>query len=388
MEKLKAKLLAFPSADINTFSKGKRRLQKVFHRDKVEYVDKDPEVLVFLTGGSERVALQSIREYGFYLLMASSTDNSWAAATEVKAWMNQNNISSVLVDFTSPEALDMVEDFYAVKIGLSRLKGQRFGLIGEVSDWLVNSNIDPFIIKTKLGIEQIDIPWSKVNLESSRDVAPEFLAFFKGGNEKNLQETGAVYEALSAIVKDYELNALTAECFSLVTSHKTTACLALSKLSMDGVPAGCEGDTCSMLGMMLIKEMFGIVPWIANVTHVNEKRVLFSHCTIPANLLEGFTLDSHFESGKGLAIKGKIKAHEVTILRIDHTLSKLFVGKGKVVEEPYQKMGCRTQLAVEVSPKTVEYFKNYPLGNHHLIIPGNHTLGLEIAARVLRMEKV
>jgi L-fucose isomerase-like protein len=388
MEKLRAKLLAFPAADINTFSKGKKRLQKVFHRDRVEYVDKDPEILVFLSGGSERLALQSVRENGFYLLMASSTDNSWAAATEVKAWMNQNRVSSLLVDFTTFRAVEMVEYLYAVKKGINQLKGQRFGLVGEVSDWLVNSNIDPFIIKTKLGIEQVDIPWSKVDIDAVHEVAPEFMAFFKNDNAKGLHETGKVYEALSRLVHDYTLNAITVECFSLVTSRKTTACLGLSKLSMDGIPAGCEGDTCSLLGMMLTKELFGIVPWIANVTHVNSNRILFSHCTIPANLLVDFELDTHFESGKGLAIKGKLKADEVTILRLDHTLSKLFVGTGKIIEEPYQKMGCRTQLAVSVSPDVVDYFVNAPLGNHHLIIPGNLTLGFDIASRILRMERV
>ena len=302
--------------------------------------------------------------------------------------MNQNRVSSLLVDFTTFRAVEMVEYLYAVKKGINQLKGQRFGLVGEVSDWLVNSNIDPFIIKTKLGIEQVDIPWSKVDIDAVHEVAPEFMAFFKNDNAKGLHETGKVYEALSRLVHDYTLNAITVECFSLVTSRKTTACLGLSKLSMDGIPAGCEGDTCSLLGMMLTKELFGIVPWIANVTHVNSNRILFSHCTIPANLLVDFELDTHFESGKGLAIKGKLKADEVTILRLDHTLSKLFVGTGKIIEEPYQKMGCRTQLAVSVSPDVVDYFVNAPLGNHHLIIPGNLTLGFDIASRILRMERV
>jgi L-fucose isomerase-like protein len=320
--------------------------------------------------------------------MATRTDNSWAAATEVQAWMNQNRISSLLVDSTSFKAIEMVEYLFAIKAGLNRLKGQRFGLIGEVSDWLVNSNIDPFIIKTKLGVEQVDIPWSMVDIDAVTAVAPEFMAFFKSDDSKALYETGRVYEAISKLVHDFTLNAVTVECFSLVTSRKTTACLGLSKLSMDGIPAGCEGDTCSLLGMMLVKEMFGIVPWIANVTHVNSNRVLFSHCTIPANLLADFELDTHFESGKGLAIKGKLKANEVTILRLDHTLTKLFIATGKIVEEPYEKMGCRTQLAVSVSPDVVDYFTDAPLGNHHLIIPGNLSLGLDIAARILKMKRV
>lgn len=388
MNKLRAKLLAFPAAELNIYSRGKKKLQKLFHHERVEYVDKDPDILVFLTGGSERVALQSVREYGFYLLLATGADNSWAAATEVKAWMNQNNISSILVDFTDPKSIEYISNLYAVKNGLQRLKGQRFGLIGEPSDWLVNSNIDPFLIKTKMGIDQIDIPWGKIDINAFKDVAPEFTAFFRNANLQELLASGQVYEALSKQIKDYELKALTVECFSLVTSRKTTACLALSKLSMDGIPAGCEGDTCSMLGMMLTKELFGVVPWIANTTSVNGSQILFSHCTIPANLLKKFEIDTHYETGKGLAIKGVLKAQEVTILRLDHTLTRIFIGVGLAVEVPYQKMACRTQLAVEVSDKVRGYFMNNPLGNHHLIIPGNFQMGLDLAARLLKLERV
>ena len=388
MEKLRAKLLAFPAADLNTFSKGKKKLQNIFHRDRVEYVDKEPEILVFLTGGSERIALQSVREYGFYLLLASSENNSWAAATEVKAWMNQNNVSSMLLDYSIPSTIELVDKLFDVKNGLTRLKGQRFGLIGEPSDWLVNSYVDPFIIKTKLGIDQVDIPWSKVVLESSDGIAPDFLAFFKGSKQNALADSGNIYEVLSKLVNDYSLNALTVECFSVINSCNTTACLALSKLCMDGVAAGCEGDTCSLLGMMLTKELFGVVPWMANINYVGTDELLFSHCTIPANLLQDFKLDTHFESGIGLAINGKIKADEVTIVRLDHTLSKLFVGLGRVVDSPYQKTTCRTQLAVKVTPEVSNYFTHKPLGNHHLIIPGNYIMAFDMLARLLRMERV
>ena len=388
MEKLRAKLLAFPAADLNTFSKGKKKLQSIFHPNRVEYVDKEPDILVFLTGGSERIALQSVREYGFYLLLASSANNSWAAATEVKAWMNQNNVSSMLLDYGSESTVELVDKLFDVKNGLTRLKGQRFGLVGEPSDWLVNSFIDPFIIKTKLGIDQVDIPWSRVALESSDSIASDFLAFFKGSNANALADSGNIYEVLSKIVNDYSLNALTVECFSVINSCNATACLALSKLCMDGVAAGCEGDTCSLLGMMITKELFGVVPWMANINYVGTDELLFTHCTIPANLLQDFTLDTHFETGKGLAINGKIKAAEVTIVRFDHTLSKVFIGYGRVIDSPYQKMGCRTQLALKVTPEVSSYFTHRPLGNHHLIIPGNYVVGFDMVARMLRMERV
>jgi L-fucose isomerase-like protein len=388
MEKLRVKLLAFSAADHSVFTKAKRRLQILFHQERVEFVDKDPEVLVFLTGGSERIALQSVQESGFYLLLASSEENSWAAATEVKAWMNQNGISSILVDHTTPAAIALVDNFYKVKNGIKRLKGQRYGLIGESSDWLVNSSVDPFVVKTKLGLDQINIPWSKVDVAGQQDVAPDFMSFFKIAEEQKLFDSGKVYEALSKTIIQNNLQAVTVECFSLVDSCNSTACLALSKLSMDGIPAGCEGDTCSLLGLMISKELFGITPWMANVAHVSENKLTLAHCTIPANLLSGFEIDSHFETGKGLAIKGSLKAEEVTLVRLDHSLSKIFIGYGKVVDITSRKGMCRTQVVLDISPEISNYFLNNPLGNHHLVFPGNITLGFEIAARILKLEIV
>jgi L-fucose isomerase-like protein len=392
MEKLRVKLLAFPAADIKVFTKAKRRLQKLFRQDMVEFVDKDPEVLVFLTGGSERIALQSVQEFGFYLLIASNIDNSWAAATEVKAWMNQNNIASMLVDQNSGMAIELVDHLHKVKNGIKRLKGKRFGLVGEASDWLVNSSVDPFVIKTKLGIDQVNIPWSSVEINDYREVSADFLNFFNTQGIEGLTGSGRVYEALSDLIRKYELHALTVECFPLIQKSNVTACLALSKLSMDGIPAGCEGDNCSMLGMMIAKELFGIVPWIANTSFVDpvKKQITFSHCTAPANLLKDFEFDTHFESGKGLAIKGNLKADKVTIVRFDHTLSKMFVGEGFVEcsENKNRKGMCRTQLLVNVKDSTINYFLNEPLGNHHLVIPADFTLGFELAARMLKMALV
>jgi L-fucose isomerase-like protein len=388
MDKLRAKLLAFSAADLQIFHKGKKRLQKVFHQQKVEYVDQDPDVLVFLTGGSERGALQSVKERGFYLLLATSSDNSWAAATEVKAWMNQNKISSMLVDFTSAQAIVLVDTFYKVKNGLKRLKGQRFGLVGEPSEWLVNSNIDPFLVKARLGIEQINIPWKSISVKGINNIAPEFISFFKGFDQSELTSTGKVYEALTKVIIHNDLSAVTVECFSLVANENTTACLALSKLSMDGIPAGCEGDICSILGMMLTKELFGIIPWIANTNHVDANKVMFSHCTVPANLLKDFKLETHFETGKGVAISGTFDTPEFTILRLDHTLTKVFIAKGKVIQTPHRKDFCRTQVLLEVSSDTSYYFTNNPLGNHHILIPGNYVLGLELAAKLLGMEVI
>ncbi len=390
MDKLRVKLLAFAAADAQEFTKGKRRLKNLFKQDVVEFVDKDPDVLVFLSGGAERNALQSVREFSFYLLLASSVGNSWAAATEVKAWMNQNHIDSLLIDQDSPMAPELIDNLHRVKNGLKRLRGQRFGLVGDVSDWLVNSNIDAFTIKSKLGIERVDIPWERVSFDRVKKVSSDFLSFFPSDSTEELTQSGVIYEGLSEVIRRYDLTALTVQCFSLIQKRETTACLPLSKLSMDGITAACEGDMCSLLGMMITKELFGVVPWMANTNYVDEKAnsITFSHCTVPANLLKKFKVTTHFESGKGMAVQGELKAEEVTIVRIDHTLTKMFVGKGVIIPSEHNEYMCRTQIVVRVEEEVVRYFLDNPLGNHHIIVPDDYALGFELAARLLRMELV
>lgn len=387
MEKLRVKLLAFPAAELSLYDKAKKRHLALFDQEKVEFVNDKPDILMFLTGGSEKVAISSVQEFTFYLILANRENNSWAAATEVKAWMNQHNISSVLVDCEDPKANEIISEFHIVKNAIHRLHGQRLGMVGTPSDWLVASVINPFILQSRLGIEQVDIPWSDILLEEVNQVAPDFTSLFQSetsGNE--LFESGKIYEGLASLIPFYRLNALSVECFSLVNSSGHTACLALSKLNLDGIPSGCEGDTCSAVGLMIVSEVCGVIPWMANTVHVKENSAFFAHCTAPTNLLSKFKLDTHYETEKGLAINGDIAGDEVTIFRIDNTLNRIFVSKGNITNRTKVKTACRTQVEVRITESASCYFLEKPFGNHHLIIPGDWLERLRWAALLLRME--
>ncbi|RPH32924.1 MAG: hypothetical protein EHM93_07010 [Bacteroidales bacterium] len=386
MEKLRVKLLAFPTAELSVFDKGKKKLLKVFSQDKVEYVNDKPDILIFLTGGSERMAISSVQEYKFYLILASSENNSWASATEVKAWMNQHNISSMLIDFEDEKTVELINDFYNVRNGIRRLHGQRLGLVGNPSDWLVSSVVSPFIMQTRLGVEQVDISWNDIILDEVKQVAPDFTSLFSSENSSELFESGKVYEGLVSLVPFYKLNALSVDCFSLVNQTCHTACLALSKLNLDGLPSGCEGDTCSALGLMVGYEVCGVIPWMANTAYINGDKALFAHCTAPANLYKKFKTQSHYETNNGLALSGELKGEVVTIFRFENTLNKIFITLAKVTDHPKIKNACRTQLEVQLTNAAQDYFKNRPFGNHHLILPGDWVQRLTLASQLLRME--
>jgi L-fucose isomerase-like protein len=138
--------------------------------------------------------------------------------------------------------------------------------------------------------------------------------------------------------------------------------------------------------MMLCKELTGIVPWIANINKATDKVCMFSHCTIAPGLVSGFSVKTHFETGQGTAIEGDFKGDLITIFRFDNTLSKAFIATANITGRPKSASACRTQIEVKLSESEVKQLREYPLGNHHLIFPGDCKRLLEFACKVLGID--
>lgn len=385
-DKLRVKQLAFASAEAPVFDSAKRKYTRLFNPEQVEFVNDRPDVLLFLTGGSERMAVESVQEYRFYLLLASKDGNSWAAATEVKAWMNLHNITSVLVDVDSEVAPTIIAEFYSATRSVRRLRGQRLGVVGAPSDWLVASSISSTVLRNRLGIDTVDISWDDILIDEIDHISPSFVEAFSCAADKGeLRESGKLYEGLASLIPFFNLNALSVECFPTVKETGHSVCLALSMLNSEGVPAACEADNVSAVGMMFANEVCGVVPWMANIAHVTERKAKFTHCAVPLNLLSGFKVDTHYETGRGQAVQGDFAGDEVTIFRFSSTFDKMFVTSGAVLNRPKSRSACRTQLEVALTDTAFSYFTENPFGNHHLIIPGNKVKVIKLAAMLLQV---
>ena len=60
--------------------------------------------------------------------------------------------------------------------------------------------------------------------------------------------------------------------------------------------------------------------------------MLFAHCTIPFNMVDYYELDTHFESGIGVGIRGYMKEGPVTIFKVSGDLSRCFIEEGELVQ--------------------------------------------------------
>ncbi len=387
--KLQIQFLAHQGAPESVFLDGQKRLEKLLPSEKYTLTENNSDVLFFLTGGSERFAKQQVSAGRFVLLIGSERDNAYASATEVKAYLNMMKIPSLLLDEDEAGTPKALQNFARVKQALAAMQGKKIGLIGQVSDWLISSSISTSLLEAKLGIKLITIPWEDLAHFSAFKPSGQFLGYYSDVKNIDLTETAKISELLTDAMKKFQLDAITVECFPLVQRHGVTACLPLAKLNDEGIPAGCEGDITAIIGMILGKELTGTVPWIANVNKVTNEGCLFSHCTIAPGLVSDYSVTTHFETGKGTAIAGNFKGDTVTIFRFDQELRKAFLATATITERPASPHACRTQIRVNLTEREVQLLRDHPLGNHHLIVPGDckeilHMACLHLGIEVLR----
>lgn len=336
------------------------------------------------TGGTECVLkplLPSILQASsqpIYLL-TSGKSNSLAASMEILSYLRQNDIKGEIIHGSAAYIHSRITMLAKVEAIRQQLLGQRLAVIGKPSDWLISSNADYDAVKEKLGIKLIDISIDEV--KSIYDHTPngsdsELLMHAEADNVRSaLPGALRIHKAIKTIVENYQLDGFSIRCFDLLTAVKNTGCIALAQMNAEGIIAGCEGDVPAMLTMAITKAITGVSGFQANPAHINPEtgEILFAHCTIPFNMLERYELDTHYESGLGVGVRGFMKEGDVTVFKVSGELSRFFVSEGTLVRNLGKPDLCRTQQVIALdNPDDTRYFLKEPIGNHHIIMPGHH----------------
>ncbi|WP_461629628.1 hypothetical protein [Labilibaculum euxinus] len=389
MIQLRVKILAFKEAEAKYIELGKKRCSDMLPdlEANIQFVEDDADILFILSGGSEQGAKLLAEKNRFYILLSNELDNSNAAALEIKAWMNREGISSVLL--SNPEEMKAyMSKYIEVTSAIEALKGKQLGLIGNVSDWLIASSVEKNVLMSRLGINLKQIDWKSLCSFEDAEINNDFLNKFEYTDHQEKLNASKIYNILKDCVENEKLDALTVECFPLVRQKSVTACLALSLFNDQQIPAGCEGDLASIVGMMFAKELSGSIPWMANVAKISAETALFAHCTIGTNLLSDYEVTTHFETGLGTAIQGMYRYNDITVFRFNSELNKAFITTGEVLDRPRYATACRTQIEVKLPLSAITKLKENPLGNHHLILQGNQLEKLQLACGLLGIELI
>ncbi|SEA09089.1 L-fucose isomerase [Xylanibacter ruminicola] len=334
--------------------------------DYSDYGTHTLSVIYVRTGGTEGIfkrLLPQLRQQSqapFYLL-TSGKSNSLAASMEILSYLQQNYLQGEIIHGSADYIARRLQALQKVQEAKHRLNGTRYGIIGKPSDWLISSVADPKAVKTKLGIELVEVPIS------------ELLEGIDKITEGEMPDR--IYQALKAIVSKHHLQGFTLRCFDLLTAVHNTGCWALAKLNAEGIVAGCEGDVPAMLSMAITNALLGVSGFQANPSQINPEtgEMLFAHCTIPLNMVERYELDTHFESGIGVGIRGFMKEGPVTVFKVSGDLKRSFMAEGELVRNQAKPDLCRTQQVIQLTDnEQTAYFLTHPIGNHHIITPGKN----------------
>ena len=271
------------------------------------------------------------------------------------------------------------------------LGGCTIGLIGEASPWLIASGIDKEALSERCGVSFREISigtladkylgyrelWKNHTLSAgARAELDEVLCRFSCSLEgdrttEDLSDAAIMYLALASICKEEHLDAVTVKCFDLLSSCKTTACLALALLNDNGIIAGCEGDIPSICTMLAIYKALGRPSFMANPASIDSDNLSidFAHCTIPTAMVESCTLPSHFESGIGIGINGEVPLGNYTLCKLSgKTLERSLICNGRLVKGEYLSNRCRTQVRFIFESKAeFDAFSKARVGNHIIL---------------------
>jgi L-fucose isomerase-like protein len=342
-----------------------------------------PDVLLIVTGGTERLALAAIdRVPGPVFLLAHTELNSLPAALEVLSYLRQRGRSGriYLLDDGDDRSLSRLARHLEVR---RRLQSVRLGRIGAPSDWLVASMPSAELVQATWGPAVVDVPMEEVfealrdadtgETERVRDHATASAEAVREPSPLDVDAAARVTVALRAVVRAHRLDACTVRCFDLVTEASTTGCLALSWLQDEGVVAGCEGDVPATLTLLWVQLTTDLPGFMANPQDIDPVAgtLWLAHCTIARRLVSRYSLRSHFESSLGVGIAGDVPSGPATVARVGGAdLRALFVSDAEIVGNGDSPRRCRTQVQVRLAGDVRELLTR-PLGNHHVLAPGH-----------------
>lgn len=340
-------------------------------------------VIFIETGGAEQHFLK-IEKYlpRPIVLISDCLNNSLPACLEIKSFLANNNEDCILLFGQEKDIASALAEVGKIAQADRVISGATLGVIGKPSDWLIASIVDYDKVSKLFNVTLLDITSTELKEEINKgllDRIPKYASFKKiYKDEETLKGALEIYSGLKRIIQKYKLKGFTIRCFDLIEQYKNTACLALAMLNEEGIIATCEGDVPSMLSMFIIKAITGNTSFQANPSKIefsdneNGSSVILAHCTVPLNMARKYDFQTHFESGLGIGIHGKLYHGPVTIFKLSRDLRTNLLISGDLNENLQLPNYCRTQIRVKLDDEDLYQMINKSYGNHVIVCYGDH----------------
>jgi hypothetical protein len=268
---------------------------------------------------------------------------------------------------------------------------------------------EPEKLKEKFGIEVITIPYDELSKEMDRtkndktlnsETAEMANTVFTNASrsfidKKYVAASMQFYQTVTSLMKKYNCNAFTIECFEFCSSRlpqkwNITPCLIHTMLKDLGIPSACEGDLGGLLSMHMLMSLSNKSPHFGNMFYQEKgKGILTVNHSVPGIKMNGYDKPGlpyqlgHFvESGwgsKAIVDFMNNETKEVTVTRMNPTGTGLLVLKGTLVGSHgwgEDLLGCNdSAYIVGKESGTAEEFvrKQEDYGNHLSWVYGDYS---------------
>ena len=353
-------------------------------------------VLVGSGGVEEMVKANIDRLPPYVVLIADGLKNSLAASLEILSWMRLEGRNGRVLHGPVDFIMHGIDDYASANEAVSRLQGKRVGVVGKPSGWLIASNVDYATMHERWGIEMVDVPldevvkgYEAIGNDEVQDITDDFICKAVDVKEPSRDEVVKamrLYRSIKNIVERYHLDAFTLNCFDLIPTTHTTGCVALALLNQESIPAGCEGDEQTLLTMLAVQAATGEMTFMANPSKILDNathEMVFAHCTIAPAMTDRYIVRDHYESLSGVAVEGIFEPTDVTVVKCGgRSMERCFISRARLLECTTNPNMCRTQLHLRLD-EPLDYFLERSIGNHHVIVRGNHVERLSATFRML-----
>lgn len=345
----------------------------------LEDYDCDLKLIFISSGGSEGLFLKEFDKLKEpYYFLTSGNNNSLAASLEILTYLNLNNKKGEIIHGNMTYISQRIKALEKLNKNKKAISNSKLGVIGKPSDWLISSIPNYKDVKNKFGIDLVDISLDEVKNEFDKFSFDNLKIDLKEFDKEELNKAKRIYQAFSNICNKNKLDGFSVRCFDLLQPLKSTGCLGLALLNDKNIISSCEGDIMAMISMLVAKKISGNDVFQANPSRIDveNKKIVFAHCTIPLNMVKDYKFDTHFESRTGVAIKGYLYEDDVTVLRLSSNLNDYFLEEGKIIRNLDDPNLCRTQIEVLFN-SDISSILTKPCGNHHIIFYGKHKKEIE-----------
>ena len=341
--------------------------------------DCDLKLIFISSGGSEGLFLNEFDKLKEpYYFLTSGNNNSLAASLEILTYLNLNNKKGEIIHGNISYIGQRIKELERINKNIKEISNSKLGVIGKPSDWLISSIPSYKAVKDKFGIDLVDISLDEVKNEFDKFSFDNLKIDLKNFDKEELNKAKKIYQAFSNICLKNKLDGFSVRCFDLLQPLKSTGCLGLALLNDKNIISSCEGDIMAMISMLVAKRISGNDVFQANPSRIDveNKKIVFAHCTIPLNMVKDYKFDTHFESRTGVAIKGYLYEDDVTVFRLSSNLCDYFLEEGKIIRNLDDPNLCRTQIEV-LFDNDISNILSKPCGNHHIIFYGKHKKEIE-----------